>query len=82
MTIVYVGATILIVYILALLFMKIKLDIARKKGDYPEKDNIDEDDIKRMVSGGQTVLAIRAYRDLHRCGLVEAKHAISAMKGK
>lgn len=80
MTIIYVGAIILLVYAVALSYMKFKLFKARKKGDYPEKGNIVEDDIKRLVSDGQTTIAVRAYRELHACGLIEAKHAVNAMK--
>jgi ribosomal protein L7/L12 len=33
-------------------------------------------DVERLVQAGQHVAAIRCYREIHHCGLAEAKKAI------
>lgn len=80
MTLLYLVAALLLVYCIAEVRQHIKIHFARKNGQYPMPGQVTTADIQRLVADGQTVLAMRAYRELHRCGLKQAKQAISQMK--
>ncbi len=38
------------------------------------------DDVKRLAKSGQTIFAIRCYRELHQCGLAEAKQVVDRLR--
>ncbi|MCP4748795.1 MAG: hypothetical protein GY874_22090 [Desulfobacteraceae bacterium] len=63
----------LIVYIHQLLMLK----KVRRKGVYPIKGKVTNEDIKRLALSGNRLLAIRAYRELHKCGLKKAKKKVN-----
>lgn len=80
MTIIYVFLFLALVIILGTLFFNIKVYFLRKKGKYPLKGQVKQEDVSLLVSKGQTILAMRAYRELHRCGLKQARQAIQQLK--
>jgi len=57
----------------------LKLRKLRQQGQYPETGTASMDDVDRLLERGDTVLAIRCYREIHRCDLRQAKAAIEAM---
>ncbi len=81
MTLLYVvAAALLLIYCIAAARQRLKIHFARKNGQYPMPGQVTTADIERLVADGQTVLAMRAYRELHRCGLKQAKKAIAQIK--
>jgi hypothetical protein len=80
MTLLYFLAALLLVYCIAVVCQRLKIYFARKNGQYPIPGHVKAADIQRLVADGQTSLAMRAYRELHRCGLKQAKKAIAQMK--
>jgi hypothetical protein len=80
MTLLYFVAALLLVYCIAVARQRLKIYFARKNGQYPMPGHVKTVDIQRLVAEGQTSLAMRAYRELHRCGLKQAKKAIAQMK--
>jgi ribosomal protein L7/L12 len=38
-----------------------------------------DETVKQLARNGQTIAAIKMYRDLHGCGLKEAKDAVDAL---
>jgi hypothetical protein len=42
--------------------------------------HVKTEDIQRLVADGQISLAMRAYRELHHCGLKQTKKAIAQIK--
>lgn len=81
MTLLYfVGAALLLVYCIAIARQRLKIYFARKNGQYPMPGHVKTADIQRLVADGQTVLAMRAFRELHGCGLKQAKRAIAQIK--
>ena len=41
--------------------------------------NASDETVKQLARNGQTIAAIKMYRDLHGCGLKEAKDAVDAL---
>jgi ribosomal protein L7/L12 len=61
------------------IYQSINIFHARRKGIYPAKGRATEEDVKRLARSGNRVLAVRAYRELHACGLKRAKSAVDEM---
>lgn len=80
MTLLYLVAALLLVFCIAEVRQRLKIHFARKNGQYPMPGHVKTVDIQRLVADGQTALAMRAYRELHRCGLKQAKKAIAQIK--
>lgn len=80
MTLVYILVALILFFALATFHSRIKLYRARKNGKYPLRGQVQKDDVLQLVSDGQTAFAMRAYRELHHCGLREAKKAIQQIK--
>lgn len=53
-----------------------RLHVLRMHGIYPKNGRESEADIARLKKAGETVLAVRCYRALHRVGLKEAHDAV------
>jgi ribosomal protein L7/L12 len=53
---------------------------ARQKGIYPKKGAASMDDVKRLLSSGHYIFALRAYREVHGVSLKEAKKQVGLLK--
>jgi ribosomal protein L7/L12 len=54
----------------------------RASGNYPDHGKEREEDVLRLLSAGEKIMAIRCYRDLHKVGLKEAKLAVETLQRK
>jgi ribosomal protein L7/L12 len=82
MVLIYVFAALLLAFVFAIVSFRVSLFFAKKSGKYPKRGNVQQGDIIALIAEGHTILALRAYRELHRCGLIEAKKAIDKIKMK
>jgi hypothetical protein len=80
MILLYVALSFLLLFCMAVGYTHVKLNIARTKGIYPEKGCVQKEDILRLVSCGENVLAMRAYRELNHCGLIASKKAVRGIR--
>lgn len=53
-----------------------RLRTLRANGFYPQEGSESETDVERLKAAGETVLAVRCYRAVHRVSLEEAHAAI------
>jgi len=67
------------VVIILQIYQSIKIFYARRKGIYPARGQVTDEDVKRLARSENRILAIRAYRELHACGLKKAKLAVDKM---
>jgi hypothetical protein len=77
-------AAIGIVLILALvamlsLIVRLRVAAARRSGLLPAAGQSSMADVERLAKMGERVWAIRCYREIHSCGLAEAKHAVERL---
>jgi ribosomal protein L7/L12 len=49
---------------------------ARRSGLLPPAGQETMADVHRLIQAGERIAAIRCYREIHRCSLVEAKQAV------
>jgi ribosomal protein L7/L12 len=49
---------------------------ARRSGKLPPAGQATMADVERFARAGERISAIRCYREIHHCGLAEAKRAI------
>lgn len=63
-------------------FAERRVSVLRTRGIYPEKGKEREEDVERLLRGGERTMAIRCYREIHRVGLKEAKDAIVLLEKK
>jgi hypothetical protein len=61
---------------IAWLRAKKKIHVLRASGGYPQEGKESDADVARLANAGETVLAIRCYRQLHKVGLKEAHDAV------
>lgn len=52
----------------------------RRAGVYPAPGHATMSDVERLVRSGQHILAMRCYREIHHCGVTEAKRAIDTIR--
>lgn len=57
----------------------LRTSAARRSGILPPVGKGTMEDVARLIQAGQKIEAIRCYREIHRCGLVEAKKAIEQL---
>jgi hypothetical protein len=55
---------------------------ARRSGLYPPPGMGSESDVERLVLQGEMLLAIRLYREIHDCGLKEAKAGVEEITAR
>jgi hypothetical protein len=79
LSVVVLGALISVVLV-ANWRMRRKIRVLRASGIFPEEGKESEADIARLKQAGETVLAVRCYRILHRVGLREAHDAVIGCK--
>ncbi len=80
MTLIYLLLGMIAVSASLSIYQNIKVDRLRKEGKYPEKGKITRRDILGLLKTGNEVLAIRAYRELYKVGLKEAKELVDKMR--
>ncbi len=80
MTIVYVFLVISIVLCLMLIGVRLQVAKARRSGIYPQKGEATMEDVKNLISSGNHLLALRAYREIHGVSLKQAKKEIERLK--
>jgi ribosomal protein L7/L12 len=80
MTIVYIALAITIVFCLLLVHAQLQVAKARRLGIYPQKGSATMEDVKSLISSGHTLLAMRAYREIHGVSLKAAKREIERLK--
>ena len=56
------------------------LNQARRKGFYPYPGKATLFDVKRLITIGEILLAIRVYREIFRVSFKEAKNAVEEME--
>ena len=49
---------------------------ARADGVYPQPGAGTDADVERLLRAGQKIWAIKLYREIHACGLKDAKEAV------
>jgi ribosomal protein L7/L12 len=65
------------VFVLAYIFISaLRGSTDRRSEILPASGKATMADVERLVQEGRRIDAIRCYREIHRCGLVEAKEAI------
>lgn len=70
------------IVLIGLYFSARKVASSRARGIYPEAGKEREQDVVRLLSAGEKIMAIRCYRAVHRVGLKEAKDAVEALDTK
>ena len=69
----------IVLLVVVKLFQYCKITHFRRKGIYPRKGNTTTEDVVRLAASGKRILAIKAYREINRCSLKEAKKAVDAL---
>jgi len=52
----------------------------RARGLYPPAGQATDADVRRLLQGGEKIMAIRCYREIHQVGLKEAKDAVELLE--
>jgi ribosomal protein L7/L12 len=61
---------------IAYIFNVMRVSAGRSSGTLPGAGKATIADVERLVREGRRIDAIRCYREIHRCGLAEAKEAV------
>jgi len=64
------------VFVVAFVFAALRDSAARRSGLLPSAGKATMADVERLLRAGERIYAIRCYREIHGCGLAEAKKAI------
>ena len=56
--------------------VRLRVAALRREGIYPAAGRATMADVERLVQAGYRVWAIRCYREIHHCGLADAKRAV------
>jgi ribosomal protein L7/L12 len=59
---------------------QLRVAAARRSGLLPATGRATMADVERLAALGERVWAIRCYREIHSCGLAEAKHAVEMLR--
>ena len=65
----------------AFLVVSLRDPASRSSGNLPAAGQATMADVERLARSGQKIMAIRCYREIHRCGLAEAKKAVDVLCG-
>ena len=63
----------------AFLVVSLRDPASRSSGNLPAAGQATMADVERFARSGQKIMAIRCYREIHRCGLAEAKKAVDVL---
>jgi ribosomal protein L7/L12 len=74
----YLIALVAVAVIFTIIFLLLSLRewFAKQTGVLPAKGTATMADVERLRLAGQKIWAIRCYREVHKCGLAEAKRAV------
>ena len=56
--------------------VRLRVAALRREGMYPAAGRATMADVERLVRAGYRLWAIRCYREIHHCGLADAKKAV------
>ena len=73
-------STLLLIICVPMICHMLNTNFLRHRGKYPPKGQVTIDDVVRFVAEGKTILALRAYRELHNCGTIDAEKAVQQIK--
>lgn len=65
--------------LLAYGFHLLRLSQLRRCGLYPQARQATMADVERLLANGLPVWAMRCYREIHGCGLRQAREAVAAL---
>ncbi len=71
-------AIFVILYVLA----SIRTASDRRAGILPPAGQGSMADVERLIQSGEKISAIRVYREIHHCGLAEAKQAVDQIRDR
>ena len=63
-------------FVVAFIFASMRTASDRRSGILPAAGQATTTDVERLVRSGRRIDAIRCYREIHHCGLAEAKKAV------
>ena len=69
----------LIGFIAIFLRRSAQLTESARAGGIPLPGQATMDDVMRLILAGHTIAAIKCYREIHGCGLLEAKQAVESL---
>jgi ribosomal protein L7/L12 len=55
---------------------------ARESGLYPPPGSGSQADVERLIAAGETMLAVKLYREIHHVGLKDAKEAVDNIRSR
>ena len=76
MTLIYLFLGLVVLGLLLQSVVWLRVAAMRRAGVYPASGQATMSDVERLVRAGQRVWAIRCYREIHHCGLAEAKKGV------
>jgi ribosomal protein L7/L12 len=80
MTLLYIGLFFIFASCVLMVLAQLQVRKARQKGIYPKKGAANMEDVKRLLSSGYYIFALRAYREIHGVSLKEAKKQVDLLK--
>ena len=76
MTFLWIALGIFGVFAMMFLIASFRTAADRRAGVLPPAGQATMADVERLVRAGQRIYAIRCYREIHHCGLAEAKKGV------
>ena len=71
---------VIVLIVIASLVSRLQTGRLRSRGLLPEAGQTPTvEDVKRLIAAGETIQAIKMYREIHGVGLKEAKDAVEKM---
>jgi ribosomal protein L7/L12 len=74
--------TIVVFLVVADLASRLKERRARESGLYPPPGSGSHADVERLVAAGETMLAVKLYREIHHVGMKDAKDAVDGIRSR
>ncbi len=69
-------------FVIALILLSRQDANLRHSSLVPPKGRATMEDVERLVQAGHAIDAIRCYREIHNCGLAEAKEAVDQIHAR
>lgn len=79
MVLLYIALVIFAVVIVVQAIVLLRLATLRRAGIHPAKGQATMADVERLFRSGRRIWAIRCYREIHKCGLAQAKKAVDGL---
>ena len=79
MMILWVVLGVVAVFVVLMIFSSRQVAAGRRSGVYPAEGQATMADVERLARAGEKIHAIRCYREIHNCGLAEAKKAVEEL---